>query len=105
MSDNAGSQPAVIDVAPGELTAVSGVLYLKPNGVGLLVDVENNYVPRSSDPMVPRSTIEKLHLQPGLLLSGQARRAGNGLELVGLEQVEGMRVAPAILGTDLDRSE
>src|SRR5207244_9337538 len=34
--------------------------------------------------------IEKLHLQMGLHLSGQARRAGNNLELVGLEQVEGM---------------
>ena len=89
MSDNA-SQVPVIDIAPGELVATSGVLYVKPNGSGLLVDVENNYVPRSTDPIVPRSTIEKLHLQQGLLLSGQARRAGNNLELVGLEQVEGM---------------
>jgi len=89
MSDNA-SQAPVIDIAPGELVATSGVLYVKPNGSGLLVDVDNNYVPRSTDPIVPRSTIEKLHLQQGLLLSGQARRAGNNLELVGLEQVEGM---------------
>jgi len=89
MSDNS-SQAAVIDIAPGELVAASGVLYIKPNGSGLLVDVENNYVPRPTDPIVPRSTIEKLHLQPGLLLTGQARRAGNNLELVGLEQVEGM---------------
>jgi transcription termination factor Rho len=82
--------PAAIDIAPGELIATAGVLYIKPNGSGLLVSVENNYVPQPTDTIVPRSTIEKLHLQSGLLLGGQARRAGNALELVGLEQVEGM---------------
>jgi transcription termination factor Rho len=82
--------PAAADIAPGELVATSGVLYIKPNGSGLLVSVENNYVPQPTDTIVPRSTIEKLHLQTGLLLGGQARRAGNALELVGLEQVEGM---------------
>jgi transcription termination factor Rho len=82
--------PPSIDIAPGELVATSGVLYIKPNGSGLLVTVENNFVPEPGDAIVPRSTIEKLHLQGGLLLSGQARRAGNNLELVGLEQVEGM---------------
>ena len=69
----------------------SGVLYLKANGSGLLVNPSNNYVPTQGDSIVPRSMIERLHLQPGLLLGGSARRAGNGmLELVGLEQVEGM---------------
>jgi len=82
--------PSIENIAPGELTAVSGVLYIKPNGSGLLVSVENNFVPQPGDAIVPRSTIEKLHLQAGLLLSGQARRAGNNLEMVGLEQVEGM---------------
>ncbi len=82
--------PAALDIAPGELVATSGVLYIKPNGSGLLVSVENNFVPQPTDTIVPRSTIEKLHLQAGLLLGGQARRAGNALELVGLEQVEGM---------------
>ncbi len=81
---------AALDIAPGELVATSGVLYVKPNGSGLLVSVENNFVPQPTDTIVPRSTIEKLHLQAGLLLGGQARRAGNALELVGLEQVEGM---------------
>jgi transcription termination factor Rho len=89
--NNAGAPlPPALDIAPGELVAVSGVLYIKPNGSGLLVSVENNYVPQPGDAIVPRSTIEKLHLQTGLLLSGQARRAGNNIEMVGLEQVEGM---------------
>jgi len=85
------SLPApLLDIAPGEMVATSGVLYIKPNGSGLLVQTDNNFVPQASDTIVPRSTIEKLHLQAGLMLSGQARRAGNALELVGLEQVEGM---------------
>jgi transcription termination factor Rho len=89
--NNAGAPlPPALDIAPGELVAVSGVLYIKPNGSGLLVSVENNFVPQPGDAIVPRSTIEKLHLQTGLLLTGQARRAGNNIEMVGLEQVEGM---------------
>jgi transcription termination factor Rho len=85
-----GVPAPIIDIAPGELVAVSGVLYIKPNGSGLLVDVANNFVPQPGDPIVPRSTIEKLHLQAGLMLGGQARRVGNGLEFVGLEAVEGL---------------
>src|SRR5712691_6441450 len=88
--EGTSSLPPAIDIAPGELVATSGVLYVKPNGGGLLVSVESNYVPQPGDTIVPRSTIEKLHLQQGLQLKGQARRAGNNLELVGLEQVEGM---------------
>ncbi|HET7705827.1 MAG TPA: transcription termination factor Rho [Thermoanaerobaculia bacterium] len=89
-----GAEPVAqtpADFAPGELVAAGGVLYIKPNGVGILVQTENNYVPQPGDAIVPRSMIEKLHLQVGLRISGSARRAGNGgLELVGLEQVEGM---------------
>ncbi|HEU4521028.1 MAG TPA: transcription termination factor Rho [Thermoanaerobaculia bacterium] len=86
-----GPSQAPVDIAPGELVAASGVLYIKPNGGGILVKSEDNYVPQPGDAIVPRSMVEKLHLQAGLHLSGSARRAGNGgLELVGLEQIEGM---------------
>jgi transcription termination factor Rho len=92
LSDVGGTAapPALLDIPPGELVAVSGVLYIKPNGVGLLVQADNNFVPQPIDAIVPRGMIEKLHLQAGLMLTGSARRAGNGLELVGLESVEGM---------------
>ncbi|HUP50620.1 MAG TPA: transcription termination factor Rho [Thermoanaerobaculia bacterium] len=84
---------APLDIAPGELAAASGVLYVKPNGGGILVSTEDNYVPQPGDATVPRSMIEKLHLQPGLHISGSARRTGSGgLELAGLEQIEGMAV-------------
>jgi transcription termination factor Rho len=81
---------APMEVPSGELIPAGGVLYVKPNGTGLLVKAENNYVPQPGDPIVPRSMVERLHLQPGLLLAGSARRAGNNLEFVGLESVEGM---------------
>ncbi|HYO78891.1 MAG TPA: transcription termination factor Rho, partial [Thermoanaerobaculia bacterium] len=89
--DNGGGS-APIDVAPGELVAAAGVLFVKQNGAGLLVDPANNYYVQPGDTIVPRSTIERLHLLPGLLLGGSARRTGNGLELMSVETIEGMPV-------------
>jgi transcription termination factor Rho len=89
MARETGSAPPM-DIAPGELVAASGVLYIKPNGTGLLVDAANNYYPTPGDPIVPRNMVERLHLQAGLLIGGSARRTGNGLELVNLETVEGL---------------
>ena len=88
MQPEGASLPA--EIPSGELLPASGVLYIKPNGAGILVKVSNNYVPEVGDPIVPRSMIDRLHLQQGLLLSGSARRAGNNMEFVGLESVEGM---------------
>ncbi|HXI12597.1 MAG TPA: transcription termination factor Rho [Thermoanaerobaculia bacterium] len=85
-----GQQPG--EPISTELVEVSGVLWVKPNGAGLLVKSSNNYVPHSQDPVVPRSTIDKLLLSPGLHLSGTARRTNNGFELVGLEKIESMAV-------------
>jgi len=91
MPSSEATSAAPIDVAPGELVPAAGVLYIKPNGVGILVSAENNFVPQPGDTVVPRSIIEKLHLQAGLLLSGSARRTGSGgLEFVGLEAIEGL---------------
>jgi transcription termination factor Rho len=91
--DSAGGENASeTESAPpsGEPVPVDGVLYLKPNGSGLLVNPANNYVPQQGDPTVPRSLIERHHLQPGLRLIGQARRGSHGPELNQLEQVEQM---------------
>jgi transcription termination factor Rho len=84
------SSPEPINSA--ELVPTVGVLFIKPNGAGLLVKAENNYVPQQGDAVVSRSTIDKLHLQPGLKLGGMARRTNSGMELVGLEQVEGLAI-------------
>ncbi|HEX2835575.1 MAG TPA: transcription termination factor Rho [Thermoanaerobaculia bacterium] len=82
--------PAPVDINPAELVPATGVLFIKQNGAGLLVDPANNYHPQQGDTIVPRSMIERLHLQGGLMIGGSARRTGNGLELVGLETVEGV---------------
>jgi len=82
--------PLPIDLPAGETMPVSGVLWVKPNGTGILLQPSNNYVPLQTDAIVPRSVVEKLHLQQGLFLSGNARRAGNNLEFVNLDQIEGM---------------
>ena len=86
--DTGGAAP--VEVTSGELLPAGGVLYIKPNGSGILVQSANNYVPQPGDAIVPRSMIDRLHLQSGLMLAGSARRAGNNMEFVGLEQVEGM---------------
>ena len=38
-----------IDLPAGELAPVSGVLWIKPNGTGMLVQPANNYVPTPGD--------------------------------------------------------
>ena len=76
---------APIEIPSGELIPASGVLFIKPNGSGMLVQSANNFVPQHGDAIVPRSMIDRLHLQSGLLLAGSARRAGNNIEFVGLE--------------------
>ena len=89
IQESSGPMPP-IDLEPGQLVPASGVLYIKPNGTGILVDPANNYQVMPGDTIVPRSMVEKLHLQPGLMIGGSARRAGNNIELAGLETVEGM---------------
>jgi len=85
------SAPIPTDIPASELSPVTGVLYVKPNGAGILVSSANNYAPQPGDSLVPRAVIEKLHLQGGLHLTGNARRAPNGnLEMIALEAVEGM---------------
>ncbi|HUP66475.1 MAG TPA: transcription termination factor Rho [Thermoanaerobaculia bacterium] len=77
----------------GEPIPVTGVLYLKPNGAGILVNPSNNYVPQYGDPTVSRSIIDRNHLQAGIQLGGQGRKTGNGAEMTSLEIVEGLPLA------------
>src|SRR5688500_11110047 len=78
---------------PGETVAVDGILYVKPNGVGILVGPSNNYVAQPGDPIVPRAILERNNLQAGIRLEGQGRRTGNGVEMTQLENVEGLPLA------------
>jgi transcription termination factor Rho len=93
-SEQAPQQAAVDFVETGEAArTVEGVLYIKPNGAGILVDPANNYVSRPGDPSVSRSLIDRFHLAPGLKLSGPGRRTQNGWELGTIELVEDMPFA------------
>ncbi len=86
-----GATPALPADAPVPASA-EGVLWIKPNGTGVLVNVTNNYVTRPGDPIVPRNLIEKYRLEAGLRLAGPARRGGNAIELADVEMVEGIPV-------------
>ncbi|MFZ2491937.1 MAG: transcription termination factor Rho [Thermoanaerobaculia bacterium] len=79
-------------VVSGEPIAVSGVLWVKPNGTGVLVDPAAGYYPQPGDPIVPRPVVERLHLQAGLHLTGTGRRTANGSEFTTLELIEGVPV-------------
>jgi len=92
MPNEPGSTPSSEPIVSGETFPAAGVLFVKPNGNGVLVNPANNYVLQQGDPIVSRSTIERLHLQPGLKLTGAGRKTNNGVELVNLEQIEGMTV-------------
>src|SRR6185369_14277384 len=47
------SAPIPTDIPASELSPVSGVLYVKPNGGGILVNSANNYAPQQGDSVVP----------------------------------------------------
>ena len=81
------------ETPPGvEASPVGGVLFVKPNGSGVLVSPSNSYIVRNSDPMVPRSVIDRLHLQSGIRIDGSARYTNNGPELISLDAIEGMTI-------------
>jgi transcription termination factor Rho len=81
-------QPVTYD--PSELKESEGVLYIKPNGVGVLVNPANNYIAQYSDPIVPRPFIERNNLHAGVKIAGMTRRTGNGSELVQIDRIEGL---------------
>jgi transcription termination factor Rho len=90
-SPEATGQPAL----PGEPAvqgAAEGVLWIKPNGTGVLVSYANNYVAKHGDPIVPRPLIERNRLEAGVRIAGPTRRAGNTTELLAIDTVEGLPV-------------
>ena len=88
----APKQPQIPPSQQGETTEVDGVLYVKPNGQGLLVQSSNNYAPAPGDALVPRGIIDKHRLEQGIRLTGVGIYRANGLELQSLEQIEGLPI-------------
>ncbi|MCM2314538.1 MAG: transcription termination factor Rho [Thermoanaerobaculia bacterium] len=89
---DATAAPATPGEAPVQGSA-DGVLWIKPNGTGVLVSYTNNYVAKHGDPIVPRPLIERNRLEAGVRIAGPTRRTGNNTELLAIETVEGLPVS------------
>ncbi|MGA7614885.1 MAG: transcription termination factor Rho [Thermoanaerobaculia bacterium] len=80
------------ETTSGEPVEVTGILHIKPNGGGVLVSPQNDYVPQPGDAIVPRPMVDRQRLLAGLKISGTARRGGNNTELTSIEKIEDMPV-------------
>ncbi len=67
----APGQPAV-QSAPEATEEVEGVLQFEGKGQGWLRDPRRSYLPQPFDVEVPRWLVDRMHLQPGVLVKGAA---------------------------------
>jgi len=65
-------QPPQVGGQPEVTEEVEGVLDFEGKGSGYLRDPKKSYVAQTFDVEVPRWLIDRMHLQPGLLVKGQA---------------------------------
>jgi len=65
----AGAQP---QAQPEAVEEVEGVLQFEGKGLGWLRDPKRSYLPQPLDVEVPRWLVERMHLQPGVLVKGAA---------------------------------
>ncbi|MGB8932492.1 MAG: transcription termination factor Rho [Anaeromyxobacteraceae bacterium] len=84
----AGTQAAA-QAAPEATEEVEGVLQFEGKGNGYLRDPKRSYLPQPFDVEVPRWLIDKLHLQPGLLVKGVATTRNVKRILQRIDQLEG----------------
>jgi transcription termination factor Rho len=68
---------------------VEGVLQFEGKGLGWLRDPKKSYVAQPFDVEVPRWLVERMHLQPGVLVKGQAAVRNMKRVLARVDQVEG----------------
>ena len=69
---------------------VEGYLWVRDNGGPLLVAEKRNFVADRSDPTVPVELVRPLHLETGLILTGQAH-PGDRPRMSEIETIEGMK--------------
>jgi transcription termination factor Rho len=82
----AGAQPAP---GPEQTEEVEGVLQFEGKGLGWLRDPKRSYLPQAFDVEVPRWLVERMHLQPGVLVKGVASVRNMKRILSRVDQVEG----------------
>jgi len=68
---------------------VEGVLQFEGKGIGWLRDPKRSYLPQAFDVEVPRWLVERMHLQPGVLVKGAASVRNMKRVLTRVDQVEG----------------
>ena len=68
---------------------VEGYLWVRDNGGPLLVAEKRNFVADRSDPTVPVELVRPLHLETGLVITGQAH-PGDRPRMSEIETIEGM---------------
>ena len=68
---------------------VEGYLWVRDNGGPLLVAEKRNFVADRSDPTVPAELVSPLHLETGLMITGQAHQ-GDRPRMSEIETIEGM---------------
>jgi transcription termination factor Rho len=68
---------------------VEGVLQFEGKGLGWLRDPRRSYLPQPFDVEVPRWLVERMHLQPGVLVKGLATVRNMKRVLTRVDQVEG----------------
>jgi transcription termination factor Rho len=68
---------------------VEGYLWVRDNGSPLLVASKRNFVADRSDPTVPVELVRPLHLESGLMLTGQAH-LGDRPRMSAIETIEGL---------------
>jgi transcription termination factor Rho len=85
----AGAQTPPPQPLPETTEEVEGVLQFEGKGSGFLRDPRRSYLPQPFDVEVPRWLIEKLHLQPGLVVKGLAATRNVKRVLTRIDTVEG----------------
>jgi transcription termination factor Rho len=74
---------------PEQTEEVEGVLQFEGKGLGWLRDAKRSYLPQPFDVEVPRWLVERMHLQPGVLVKGLATVRNMKRILSRVDQVEG----------------
>jgi transcription termination factor Rho len=82
------SQPPA-NAAPEVTEEVEGVLDFEGKGNGYLRDPKRSYNPQPFDVEVPRWLIDRMHLQPGLLVRGQAAQRNMKRVMTKVDTLEG----------------
>ncbi len=91
--NGAGAQPAAGppqgQAQPEVTEEVEGVLQFEGKGMGWLRDPKRSYLPQPFDVEVPRWLVDRMHLQPGVLVKGVASLRNMKRTLTRADQVEG----------------